>query len=128
MGVRATNYVSMLELDPFDAGWVVGLIEGEGSFIVRLRQNKAGNSYIFDASVQLSSTDLEVLTRLESLVGGRVYGPRPKRGCKPCWKWSLHRRADVVHFCRLLLPRLSPRRQAQAQKLIAAYEQYARKE
>lgn len=115
-------------LKPFDLGWVVGIIEGEGSFILRLRTNKNGSSYIFDASVQLSSTDVETVERLATLVGGRVYGPRIKQGCKPCWKWCLYRRADVVDFCFSVLPHLSPRRQAQATVLIQAYEDYARKD
>lgn len=119
--------VDLDSLDPFDKGWVVGILEGEGTFIARLRDG-VRQPYILAMSTDVVSTDEFTVRRMRNLLGGSVYGPYKRdrgRPNKPTWKWSLHRRNDVAALGAAVLPHLCERRQQQVQAQLDAYEAYA---
>lgn len=123
--MTATDYKSPERLSDFDLGWLVAIVDGEGSLILRLRPSKTRGHHIVDMSVQVTSTDEDIVQRLQQLCGGHIYGPRRKGSSKPCWNWRIHRRADVADLCAHLRPHLSQRRAARAAELIEAHERYA---
>lgn len=96
--------------DP-ELAWVAGLLEGEGCFLLVPKRTKSGGSY-FSARVSCNMTDLDVLQRLQSLIGGRICGPyndNPSRH-KDHYRWNLHRRGEIEVLLRALLPLMGTRR------------------
>lgn len=94
-----------------EIAWAAGVFEGEGSV------TSTGRSAA-RASVEMS--DLDVLERLQHILGGRVNGPRqrgPRR--KPMYRWEVSSRGEVLLVLRLLLPWLGDRRRARAEEVIA---------
>lgn len=87
--------------------WVVGFLEGEGSFGCWKRD---GDNVRL--TVQAGNTDREPLERLVCYCGGGIRPPwQPKKG-KPILLWHLHARAAAA-LMRELRPFMCPRRQVQ---------------
>lgn len=85
--------------------WAAGLLEGEGSF-----QVSSSTSTPF---ISCGMTDLDVLERLQEILGGNLYGPFQGRDHhKPSWTWMLKGRASVS-VMELLKPLMGSRRQSQ---------------
>jgi hypothetical protein len=102
----------MNELTDLELGWIVGMIEGEGTF--GTRTNRLGSKY---ATIEASSTDEEVIIRLQSILGGRVNGPYPNgKGCKHYWRWVLAKQAAVFELAEIIMPLLSERRRHRLQQ------------
>lgn len=95
-------------MSPVDLGWVAGLIEGEGSFLLLHRHQ--GTKW--SPRISMQSTDLDVLERLVAVTGvGRVskVGARPNR--KPCWQWAVAVYADALWLMKEVRPLMGVRRQ-----------------
>lgn len=99
-------------LSEFELGWIVGLLEGEGSFGVICQ----GGRY---ASLRLRvvSTDLDVLERAQVLVGGRINNhARSRRDAgrprKQAWVLEFGR-ALSEEIANAIYPFLMERRQGQ---------------
>lgn len=62
--------------------------------------------------MQVWSTDKDVLVRLQTILGGRVYGPYAPKGLgkKPIWTWLLQSVEEIKAVCAQLLPWLGERR------------------
>ncbi len=103
-----------------ELGWVAGLHEGEGSCIVI--RNGTGRLY---AKVSLGSTDLDVLEKLQALVGGNIHGPfrleNPRH--KPYWNWSLTDTRGAAIYMEAVYPLLCERRQGQIDAVRSALEE-----
>jgi hypothetical protein len=121
-----------LEDTPFfasraDLYYAAGLIEGEGYFKSLPRDRyKSGKAPELGIRIQMS--DREPLDRLTATIGGRITGPYKSRriNTKPLFSWHLQRRAEVVAVTKALLPLLSPRCAAAAQRLLDADASYPR--
>jgi hypothetical protein len=97
-----------------DFAWACGLFEGEGSVIHR------GHGRSMHRGLSLGMTDLDVLERFASIMGGRI-GQRSERGgaYKPMWRWQLARWRDVEPLLRRMLPYMGARRRGAMEKLLA---------
>lgn len=109
-------------LSDFDQGWVVGILEGEACFVLRKRPSNRRGEYIHAFAIEVVSVDPETPTRLQRLLGGKVYGPYRKSEMK----WTLHKRAEVAALLRSIRPYFCARRQLRISELLEAYDQYAR--
>ena len=107
----------MLTLQGYDLGWVVGFLEGEGSFIcatIKPRGRFPRGNYVF--CVVASQVQRQPLEKLQELVGmGRIskalkHNENPRAAL--FFRWSLTGERGR-EFAKYLLPYMSPRRQWQ---------------
>lgn len=92
--------------------WVAGLFEGEGCI--------AHNSKTGQWRLIVSSTDEDVILRLQEWTGlGNVRGPID-RGHKPHWTWAVTKRDHVYALLVALDPWLCGRRQARGRECLTA--------
>lgn len=92
-------------MDSHEAAWAAGLIEGEGSFVLR------GTT----PSVRVTSTDFDVLERLQRGLGGNIW-PITKRQkhWKNAWLWDVSGRS-AIDCINNIHPYLLSRRKGQAE-------------
>ena len=99
------------ELSDFDKGWIVGFLEGEGSFVLHVTGNERQYSY---PRIQVAQVQKEPIERLQRLLGGASH-LRSKR--EPtharCWMWYLT--TDAGPTMRSMQEHFSPKRQKQIQ-------------
>lgn len=113
-GKRILRRGSLMKIGIAEVAYAAGLLEGEGNFGLRAVKNIL--------VVQCSMTDKEPLERLQSTFGGNLGGPyidqqNPRH--KPSWRWSINKREDVISVCQLVYSFMSPRRQAQIERLLS---------
>ena len=102
-------------LTPFFQGWIVGMLEGEGSFYARRRSDRLSEFWI-----EVCSNDSQTPERLQELLGGKIYGPY---GDRTYTKWRLHRRSDVLSILPLIRDSLCPRRREQIDYMLTVYNE-----
>ena len=103
----------MNTLTDYDQGWVVGMLEGEGTFYAR------GNPDCpIELRVECTSIDIETPNRLQELLGGNIYGPYRRNEVK----WALYKRKAVLELIVWLRPLLCDRRQVQIDKMLKEFE------
>lgn len=104
-------------MDDFGLGWLVGILEGEGTFTVN-KTTKGGKVYVYP-QVAVNSTDEEVPRKLLEITGlGTVCGPfyyKDKPNWKPRWLWTIRGKA-ATEVMDMAYPHLSSRRQQQIRK------------
>jgi len=96
--------------------WFVGFFEGEGSFNIAQESKAKGLS--------ASSTDYDVLLKVQEIVGGNIYEEKRRNGkehWKPSWKWKLSGK-DSLALAKKMLPFLSERRKERCSYFIKLYE------
>lgn len=103
-------------------GWVVGIFEGEGTIIIRETDRRRS------VRVAVGSTDLDVVERLQALVGGNLNGPYARGKNKPIWHWRMDRQADVAAFLRALRPHLGERRGTKADEALAVIAEWEKRQ
>ena len=100
--------------------WFVGLFEGEGY----ISQYKSASPWNW--MLGLSSTDRDVLERVVSIVGGKIYGPYrnniPNR--KPMYTWYISSKMQTVPLLEKMLPLLCSRRKAKAEEVLKLHYEY----
>jgi hypothetical protein len=102
--------------DAEDFAWACGLFEGEGS----IRNHLDANSKRNVRRLALGTTDLDVLERFQSIMGGSILRTAHCRpGYKPVWRWQLTHWDDLEPLLRRMLPYLGIRRRAAAEALLA---------
>jgi hypothetical protein len=109
-------------MDGFDLGWVVALLEGEGTFNWQRRDPLKPRTRPFYARVRVGMTDEDVVRRLHKKTGvGRVTGPISLKNTnhKDQWYWTVSRRQEVVTLCELILPHMGSRRSAKIAEMMA---------
>jgi len=101
-----------------DFFWAVGLFEGEGS--ISVRQSKGHGRHYKYVSLQLSSTDHDVIkkffrvVRIGALCGGkRGYALKHR---KRVWKWAVSG-VNAEYLCTQFIPYLCTRRKVCAQRV-----------
>ena len=96
-------------LDPFNLGWVVGILDGEGCFSLKKRS----------ICITCGMTDRDTILRLQAVVGGGTLNePLVRENRKPNYVWNLSVREDVVGLLAQIKPHMSKRRQARIEELI----------
>lgn len=111
-------------ISDFDLGWLVGIIEGEGTFSVS-RARKTDRFY--RPRIGINTTDKDVIERVQSIAGGTVVGPvknfHPRTGrtddVKDMWRWNLYSETKVREVFGLIIPHLCERRQKRALEILA---------
>lgn len=105
----------------FQLGWVVGIFEGEGSFVWSDR----GNGSV-QARVQVAMTDLDTIERLQEFTGlGNISGPyRTSSGLKPIWYWSVGDQVGFRQLSAAMRPHLSTRRTAKLDEVLSALDKH----
>ena len=82
--------------------WALGIFEGEGC--IYIRKNKP-QSHLF-----VRMTDLDVIQKLQRVLGGRITTCTKVEGNKQAWRWSECRKGAVAALLMKWLPHLSDRR------------------
>ncbi len=100
--------------DAIDIAWLAGLLEGEGSFILR-----PGNS----PSITVGSTDIDVVQRAHAIMGanGRIHERRLKSGKVFC-RIVVNDQAVAIDVMKAVLPLMGLRRSERIRQCIAAFE------
>jgi hypothetical protein len=95
-------------MTPAQLGWVAGLLEGEGSFMVVTTHGQSR------PRVSMQSTDLDVLERLEAVTGvGHICDVGVRNGRKFCWQWAAGAIEDAFWLMDCVYPLMGARRQGQ---------------
>ena len=108
------------ELNLFDLGWLVGIIEGEGCFVRSVDKRRPNT---INCKVQVESTDFDVIKRIQDLLGGSIIESnypakyRAFPSAKNSWRWSVSSKANVKEVSNIIYPYLSLRSKEQANKL-----------
>jgi hypothetical protein len=94
--------------------WIAGILEGEGSFIIR------PNGGIL---ICCTMTDFDVLERIQKSVGGSIYTHRRKQKeyHKSSWTWNIYGEKAYT-LTKQILPYLLSRRSEKAYKMMKTYE------
>ena len=97
-----------------DVAWAAGLFEGEGSILSK-------SKYSF--SLAITSTDLDVLKRLQGVAGGGTITMIAKRKehWKQAWLWQLYG-PGAIDFLKEMKPHLMSRRSKKADEMLARLE------
>ena len=103
-----------------ELAWASGIIEGEGSFTGHKEGNGKGIK-VFQPSIAVQMCDLDVLNRLQNILGGRINGPQIRGENRPIYQWHISVAQQVVATCALLEPWLLSRRKNQMYKMLEAY-------
>ncbi len=112
------------ELSDFDLGWVVGILEGEGSFCTNI-----GSRGYLCTQIFVASTDQDVILRLEELIpeGKTTYVKTYDNHYKTQYSWSLNKRAACRGICKLVQPHMSSRRSDRIQLMLETINKYENK-
>jgi hypothetical protein len=107
-------------MDIYDLMWLVGYLEGEGTFICSIMK---GGRY---ASIQISgsSTDEDIAARASALLGKPSIGPYTNKGSlgkKPYWIFAISGERAARLMVKLP-PFMGIHRQAQIDKSLALWE------
>lgn len=95
--------------------WIAGLFEGEGTFCI--------NKESYSKGVSITSTDLDVLEKVNGVFGGRIATisrKHTKKHWKQAYVWTLGIKASIL-FTYLILPYLGERRKKRAEQFIQFY-------
>ena len=104
----------MKELTDTQLGYLAGIVDGEGTISIRTRKPKRGRfSPEYYPFLEVGNTNLRLIARLHSWLGGRVHLQRRRRllpNSKPIYAWRIEAR-KAVPVLRALLPFLLLKRQ-----------------
>ncbi len=96
-------------ISAFDLGWLVGLIEGEGSFCIPYKATKGRAR----AGVTITQKDAEILHRARSILGfGRI-----GTDGHACMRWTVVG-PRAVGLAMTLYPNMSQKRKAQIRRML----------
>jgi len=101
-------------LTPFEQGWIVGLLEGEGTFILRVKPGV--NKPWLNALIEVVNTEPngEITKRLQSLLGGKIYRAYRKNECK----WTLNTKKEILCLLEHIKPFMSKLRQTKINEIL----------
>ena len=107
-------------ISPLDAMWLVGLLEGDGTFVCDSMNGRARPR----PRIALQMTDEDTVRRVAALLGSNVWGPRDKvKGRKPVWACAVTGQ-KAAEWMRILLPYFSSRRQERICRILATWNPY----
>lgn len=108
-------------MQPFDLGWLVGILEGEGAFVVSYDPRRKGT---YNVKIQVEMTDKDMIDRIQMLYPGRVWESNyPSKlkafpNAKPSWRWAISRKDQTKELATLIYPYMSDRRKIQLDKVL----------
>lgn len=98
------------ELPKFKLGWIVGILEGEGTFCCSNSSN--------GTTIAVKMTDRDIVVRLKRWIGcGYVYKREREWALKNVHTWSSTQSRDNIEICKEVIPLLGERRKRQAKRL-----------
>lgn len=112
----------MGSIDGINLGWLCGILEGEGCFGCYADKRRP-NTY--SLKIQMESTDYDVIQRVYTLLGGKVWESNyPSKykafpNAKPSWRWNVSSRKEVQPILNLLSGKMSKRREEQIQIMLS---------
>lgn len=110
------------DLSDFELAWLVGLLEGEGTFSISTSRPKPNGGYYRYPRVRVTMTDQDVVEHVAKLFGGtKVHFTHPPSaqaaGHAPQWATELQGKKAVILMERVL-PYMGNRRQARIRELL----------
>lgn len=114
-------------MNGFEDGWVVGFLEGEGSFTCisyQHRRTRNGKTTIrpdFTILIRATSTDLDALQKLRQTTGiGEVKSKKlsSELSKKPQWEWRVQKRNELREFLPAIKPFMTHRRKEAIDKML----------
>lgn len=80
------------------ADYIIGLVDGEGSFSVRIPNNKRRSKIELTFSLKLRHQDKEILHELQKFFDcGNIYIQRDKRkNHSLCYRFEVHNKKDII--------------------------------
>ena len=98
-------------MEPTEAAWVAGIIEGEGCIVW----------YRDQARIQVKMTDHDVIERLQAWTGlGTVREEKRPANRKRIWKWVVGPQEDFLALAEQIEPYLLARRAARLREVRAS--------
>ena len=81
-----------------NADYIIGLVDGEGSFSVRIPNNKRRAKVELTFSLKLRHQDKEILSELQKFFGcGNIYIQRDKRkNHSLCYRFEVHNKKEII--------------------------------
>lgn len=116
-------------MNEFDFGWLVGILEGEGTFVCSQDKRRP---HTYTVKIQVEMTDKDSIDRINQLVPGKVwesvYPSRTKifKNVKRSWRWAISRKDQCKELAEKVYPYMSQRRKEQIEKCLPHCE-YIRK-
>ena len=90
--------------------WAAGVIEGEGSILLKPD---------YGAVITIQMTDLDVLEKVQGVFGGRIFKTKTRKShWKQAWKWQIADSKSLVDCLEEILPYLMSRRKEAALKVL----------
>jgi hypothetical protein len=111
-------------LTDFELGWVAGILEGEGCFLITTRTKGPYGPYLY-ARVTVCMTDRDVLERLQRVTGiGTLERIRERKDPKhkPISQWIVCRNQEAIELMVAVYPHMGARRQAKIREVLAQVE------
>lgn len=111
----------VLNLNEFEIGWIAGLLEGEGTFVVSFDPRRKGT---YNVKIQVEMTDKDTIEKLNSIYPGRVwesnYPSKYKRfpNAKPSWRWAISSKDKTKELATIIYPHMSSRRKEQLDRVL----------
>lgn len=109
----------MVKSSGYASGWLIGFLEGEGSFYCRMGAPRSDHPTKLRNTIMLCAEQVQEwpLTEVQRLVGGgvRVRHRPPPRGTIYVWSIRGQAAADLMTE---ILPLMSPRRQGQIREAV----------
>lgn len=95
-----------------DAAWLAGFLDGDGSFMITRTIYKRLDTPVYQGVISAASTDIRLVNRIMSLVGGKYSATKPKSDkWKVAYVWSLYGPA-VDKVVEQVMPYLVSKREA----------------
>lgn len=104
-----------------DLAWAAGFFDGEGHIGLATTGAKKLNRHLH---IQVVQTEEGPLERLQTIIGGKLYGPYPHGKRKPYKQLHIDKFEDVQHVVCLLWPWLSRPKREQVKNALAAFHEY----
>lgn len=109
-------------MTPYELGWVVGILEGEGCFTC----SRSGKYKQFTVSVEM--TDKDVIDKLCQTVGLGSVVHRPERALngnrKETWRWKVGDKEGFLKLATEVLPHMGERRSLRIKELLTELANY----
>lgn len=106
--------------------WAAGFLEGEGSFCFTCRKGKTRDYYLLSIQAGQHKRSVDVLYKLQSILGGTISGPyknsTDKKGQENMLMWGIYKQIEVYAIIIALFPLLSSRRQTKCLELIEGFK------
>lgn len=108
--LQAHGELSKASLTDAEIAWCAGLIEGEGTFYISKTDT--------NMRIMLGMTDIDVIERLQNLLGGGISYGEDRGINKPIYRWYIGKRLEVVRIIKLIYPYMGARRRLKMDELL----------